>query len=165
MRRKFTPNQYYIDGDTAELILTDQSGRATGHAVIDIDDLGPALAAGRWFLDSGYARTSSGMTLHRLIMGDPSGIQVDHINHDRLDCRRSNLRLCTIAENSRNKSGARPESRSGIRNLTWVASRRRWRVKVKAGGREHHIGYFRTQEEAEAAARDARQRLHGEFAS
>src|SRR5438132_1563788 len=41
--------------------------------------------------------------LHRLIMAPPFGIEVDHINHDGLDCRRSNLRLCSRSQNFMNK--------------------------------------------------------------
>ncbi len=48
-----------------------------------------------------YARLGSGAFLHRVLCGVSSGV-VDHINHDPLDNRRSNLRPCSNAQNLRN---------------------------------------------------------------
>lgn len=56
-----------------------------------------------WHYSNGYAVNNFGYRMHRLIMSPPSHLVVDHINHDRLDNRRSNLRICTNFENSQNR--------------------------------------------------------------
>lgn len=68
------------------------------------------LSAWKWCTDTNpinrnnYAlRTSGGtVSMHRLIMGQPKGMEVDHINHDTLDNRKENLRVVTTAQNQRN---------------------------------------------------------------
>lgn len=59
----------------------------------------------KWYLVSGYARTARGLFMHRLIMSPKEGNTIDHLNHNRLDNRKSNLRECSLSENLRNKNG------------------------------------------------------------
>lgn len=64
-----------------------------------------------WHLsDTGYAvRRDNHQTyrLHRLIMNCPEGMVIDHLNGDKLDCRKSNLRICTQQENAKNIHGVK----------------------------------------------------------
>lgn len=135
-----------------------------GYAVIDIEDA--HLVAGvRWsVLKSGYAyrrvAKRDNVFLHRLILGldreDPR--EGDHINGDKLDNRRSNLRACTHAENTQNVS-PRANRTSAFRGVCWSRDREKWRASVTANFRHVHLGYFDDELVAAEAARQARIRL------
>lgn len=100
--------------------------------------------------------------LHRFLMRPPAGLWVDHINGDGLDNRRSNLRVCTRQENSRNRN-ANGQSRQpfkGIepRDLRWVA-------RINVNGRRIYCGAtYATPEEAARAYDRAALEHYGEFA-
>jgi hypothetical protein len=93
--------------------------------------------------------------MHRLIVGAPDGMVVDHINGNSLDNRKENLRLCTPLENSRNCR--KKESPTGYRGVFCYAVIRVNRKYVK-------LGSFRTTEEAARAYDKAAKKYHGEFA-
>ncbi len=75
-------------------------------ALVDDEDL-PLVLGQRWYANRSstgqyYAINGQRLGMHRLITNCPKGLEVDHINHDTLDNRRSNLRVCTHKENMRN---------------------------------------------------------------
>ena len=89
--------------------------------------------------------------LHRFIMGEPPGGEVvDHRNHDTLDNRRSNLRPCGQAENSRNRTkGPTATSRYiGVCRTTTGAGTVLWQARVNTHGRLRYLGAYGTEEEA-----------------
>ena len=101
--------------------------------------------------------------LHRAIMQPGPGQQVDHINGDPLDNRRSNLRLCTPAQNSCNR-GPQAHSTSGFKGVSWHKVHKRWTARIRLNHKRHHIGCFDTAEDAARAYDDAARRIHGPFA-
>lgn len=137
-------------------------GEVVEHAIADEADA--ALAEHRWTLiGAGYAaRRAEGKTilLHREIMGLEVGDdrEVDHVNRAKLDCRRSNLRVVTHAENRQNNAPdgnatwrGQPTS-SALRGVSYDKRRRKWKATVTVGGTTHHLGRFATAEEAHARA-------------
>ena len=85
----------------------------TKHIVIDLEDAEKCKNY-KWFLsfdeilNSFYVKTSKyPYSLHRVIMDCPKGFVVDHINHNTLDNRKENLRICTHAENMQNRKRVR----------------------------------------------------------
>lgn len=121
---------------------------------------GPYVYVNRWHLPG---RRKGILTMHRYILGEPPS-HIDHINGDGLDNRRSNLRLCTMAENSWN-CGVRSHSKSGIKGVMYESAGgyRRWRATVVSNGVRHRA-YFDSAEDADAWARAKREELHGAFA-
>ena len=99
--------------------------------------------------------------LHRFIAEAPAGVQVDHVNGTKADCRRSNLRCCVNKENSRNM---RPKTALGLKGVHAHQNSRRWRARITVDGREIHLGMFDTPQLAAAAYNDAAREYFGAFA-
>ena len=71
----------------------------------------------------------------------PDGMQVDHINHDRLDNSPENLRLATALDNSRNKSVSK-SSKTGVPGVTWHSTHKKWAASISVMRKRIHLGYF-----------------------
>lgn len=106
------PNQIIKKELYAELIIRSMR-YGTKHIVIDLEDAEKCRNY-KWFLsfdevlNSFYVKTSKyPYSLHRVIMDCPKGFVVDHINHNTLDNRKENLRICTHAENMQNRKRVR----------------------------------------------------------
>ncbi|GAI88609.1 unnamed protein product, partial [marine sediment metagenome] len=67
------------------------------------------------------------LLMHRLILNVPEKMETDHINHNGLDNRRSNLRLATSQQNNFNRKNIDGSS-SQYKGVYWNKSRRKWRV-------------------------------------
>ena len=89
----------------------------------------------------------------------PEGIQIDHICHTRPCVNPAHLRMVTGRENSQNRAGAAKNSASGVRGVTWVASRGRWRAQIIRDGKAHWGGYHLSLAEASVAAMELRRAL------
>jgi hypothetical protein len=112
-----------------------------------------------------YAKVNLGkrgeqVLLHIFIMESPN---VDHKNRNTLDCRRSNLRLATKAQNNKNAS-IRKDNTTGIKGV-YLRPNGKYRAMIAVSSKLVHIGYFDTIEEAAAARREAAQKYFGEFAN
>lgn len=89
----------------------------------------------------------------------PKGMEVDHECLNRGCVNIEHLRLATRSANTMHRSGAQPNSKSGVRN---VHSRHgKWVVRLKTGGKHYEFGTFSTIEEAEPVAIAARKQLFG----
>ena len=121
-----------------------------------------------WRLDkAGYIRrTRSGKTilLHRQIMGVVDAgreVEVDHANHDKLDNRRANLRLCTRRDNARNR---KPPNGRPWKGVTRATGNRGWQAQLGLLGKTLFLGFHESPEAAAMAYDEAARRHHGEFA-
>lgn len=113
----------------------------------------------RWSPRNHYERRLIYMS--REILNAQSGVQVDHIFHDTLDNRKSQLRPCTQTENSRNHRTAR-RNKSGLKGVT--SDGNRWRATIRVNGLQKHLGSFKTPEQAHEAYKNAALEMHGKFA-
>jgi hypothetical protein len=102
--------------------------------------------------------------LHRIIMGVPPGEFIDHINRDRLDNRRENLRTATLNENQRNK-GRYQSNTSGFKGVHWCKSKQKWVARVQIDNKRIHLGDYKHLTKAAMVAAIARIVAHGEFAA
>jgi len=101
--------------------------------------------------------------LHRLVIDAPDGKNVDHIDGDRLNCTRANLRLASYSENARN-GRLRKNNSSGRKGVYWHRRDKKWRAQIVLNGKNIHLGYFVSIEEAAAAYDAAALEFHGDFA-
>lgn len=111
---------------------------------------------------TGYAKFG-GQFAHRVVTNAPKGMEVDHINHDKLDNRKSNLRLCTSIENGFNRPMS-PENKSGHAGVYWDRTTNRWIALLKCQGKSYSKT-FRTIEGALAYRKELVERYFGVFAN
>ena len=166
------PNNSRIEQERAVIELTTQQGFVQCEAIIDLDDLQRVLDYGRWWKSSKpnsltlYAssdgkKETGRVKMHRFIMQAQGKLQIDHINGNGLDNRRSNLRFVTDTENQQNRSRAnKNNSSSGIKNVYFHKASGRWVVLIIVEGKRWSGGYFATQVEAETKAAEMREELH-----
>ena len=103
------------------------------------------------------------MGMSRKLLGDPPGLDVDHIDHDTLNNRMANLRAVTTSGNMANRRPNR-NTTSRFKGVAWKKLNRQWVAQIAVRKRKLHIGLFR-DEVAAARAYDAAARQHfGEFA-
>lgn len=104
-----------------------------------------------------YGGARSTIRMHRVIMDCPKDMQVDHINGNRLDNRKQNLRICTHQQNRMN-TGLRSDNHSGYKGVdVWQG---KWRARI----RDRTIGYFKSLEEAIEAYNAEAIKEYGDFA-
>lgn len=152
------------------LILT--NGRKPQFVLVDDDDV-ETLSQYKWYInDNGYAyRAEKGengklrtVRMHRQITGAPRHLDVDHINGDRADNRRLNLRTCDRSSNLKNKTRKRRDNSSGVTGVYLHKQTGKWTAQIQVGGKPRHLGLFQTKDEAGAARRAAEIQYYGEFA-
>ena len=102
--------------------------------------------------------------MHREIMQTPKGMDCDHIHHDTLDNRKSELRNCTHSQNSMNRKGAVADSKTGVLGV-YNKKPGKFQVNIKVDGRNVQIGTFSSIEEAILVRREAEKKYYGEFAN
>lgn len=165
-------NNIRVVGEMAYVELVNRKGGLVAETLIDLEDVSRLRELGlcwkaQWdkttrdYYVTAQTRGENkrGLVLHRWLMDVPPHLQVDHINHDRLDNRRSvNLRICTSSQNLQNRKGAVRGSASGVRNVTWCKSSERWMVRIMVNGKSIYLGMYDDLKEAEAVAVKGRRR-------
>ena len=102
------------------------------------------------------------ITLHRTIINPPNNMFIDHINHQRTDNRKENLRICTMQENNINRS-IQSNNKSGITGVWFDKSRNRWTSELAYGGKTKFRRNFKNLDDAIAARREAEKKYFGEY--
>jgi hypothetical protein len=115
-------------------------------------------------------KTTGRLYLHRVVMSLVIGRQlekielVDHINGNTLDNRRCNLRICSNAENLRNRVQAPSNNKSGIIGVTFCKQTGKWSAEIVVNQKKIWLGRFKDKEEARAVRLSAEKQYFGEFA-
>lgn len=88
--------------------------------------------------------------LHRMLMGFPVGMDIDHKDGNGLNNQRNNLRVANRTQNNLNRQLS-STNRSGYKGVFWNAQRGRWYAKLTVDGVTRKKGYFITAEEGAIA--------------
>lgn len=107
-------------------------------------------------------KTPCFIRLHRLVTHCPPDKVVDHFNHNTLDNRKENLRICERAENSQSQR-LRPDNTSGHKGVYWDKSRNKWMANIMAFGQYHYLGRYEKYEDAVAVREAAEEKYFKEF--
>ena len=106
----------------------------------------------RWGIEEerGYCRNGQREKMHHLIVGKIEGKDVDHVNRNKLDNRKKNLRHVTRAQNIWNRK---------VEGVHRHSETNRWVVQIMTNGKRLHIGCFGTKKEALKVRKDAEGKL------
>jgi hypothetical protein len=126
-----------------------------------------AYRSGKTFYAKRNERLPNGklkdVDMHRILMGSPVGMLVDHIDGDGLNNQRANLRVCTHAQNLRNRALPK-NNKSGYRGVCWDKRINKWKASISCEGKNYNLGHFTAVEDAGIAYNKAAAELFGEFA-
>lgn len=130
--------------------------KLTRPAGLVFDECDRALVeAHTWSVNGdGYVTTWVGkrsFKLHRLIMRPAVDAEVDHVNHDKLDNRRANLRIVTKSLNQQNRAYGYGSSQ--YRGVSLRSRDGRWRASSGVNGRDVSLGYYERETDAARAVR------------
>ena len=101
--------------------------------------------------------------MHRLIMNAKKGEEVDHANHNTLDNRKCNLRICTKFQNMQNSKLQKNRS-SKYKGVCWHKDNKKWKAYITYEGKRIHLGYYDIEEEAARVYDKKAIELFGKFA-
>ena len=143
-------NNYRIDGKYAYVELSNTHNEM----ICDIEDW-ERLKCNLWLECLGYAVANDGkLRFHREVMNPPSDMIIDHINRNRRDNRKANLRITTYLGNSLNQEKERENTTSGYIGVRQVRNKK-YTARGKLGDKTIHLGTFETREEAIKARQEA----------
>lgn len=167
-RTIYDTNKISIENDVAIMELYNKQGNKIAETKLDKIHL-DSVKNYKWYLrknkDTQYVMgtvNSRKVFLHRFILNASKGQVVDHINGDTLDNRDSNIRICSQADNCRNRIYKTSKGKiPGI--YQQYGKNSNWSVRITYNYKDYHVGTFKTYEEAVAARLQAEQEYFGEF--
>lgn len=140
-----------------------------GRSVLVDDEDAERLSQHSWHVDSsGYAtRYLNGrgakVRMHRDLLPDADKPEVDHINGNKLDNRRDNLRGATRSENQMNRGKQSGNYSSDYIGVSWNKGASKWMARITVEGETKYLGIYESEEAAARAYNDAAKEHHGEF--
>lgn len=158
-------NNYEIRGNVTVIYLTSKT-YGNKELLIDSDDLdlvkntfkSISLQVAKTNM-YGHGKTTTvprkSAFIHRVVSHCSGNMIVDHINHNGLDNRKSNLRIVKHIENARNRRGADQRSKSGVRGVHWREKEQSWIVRFKVNKKSVVFGYYKDFEKAKEIAETA----------
>lgn len=169
-------NDFIIDGDICWIILRDNKCKEKARAkflTVYYDQICKSNLI--WHLKNGYVSADWSdengkhqISLHQAIIQLSGqivqpGEEIDHKDGDGLNNLDDNLRICTHVQNSHNQ-GKHKNNTSGLKGVSWYKKINKWESYIGYNGRQEHLGYFNTKEDAARAYNVVAAKYFGEFA-
>ena len=162
---------------SSKIWLSGKNGR--GQFTTVDEDVFLLLSRYKWFLShNGYATTGLGkftrnkrlgqVLMHRLILAPPIEMEIDHIDNDKLNNRKKNLRICTRKQNLQNRpkmlriNGRKVSSK--YKGVYWQKDISRWRARISTNGKSIYLGTFEDEVKAAMEYNKAAKRYYKDFA-
>ena len=143
-RKQYRKNEIIIEGDTAKIKMINKKGEIN-YAIIDLEDI-ERISIHCWHVSgTGYAEAGFNkqtVLMHRYILDYNEKFDVDHINRNKLDNRKSNLRIVTRQENAVNKEPG---------GVCYKKDKKKYLAYVDRYGKRFSAGYHGTYEDARIA--------------
>ncbi len=135
-------------------------------ALVDDEDF-EYLNQWKWCVNHDYAvrngiknnARQSKIFMHRVLMNTPKGLFTDHVNHNKLDNRKFNLRIVTKQQNQWNMRKHK-DSLSPFKGVSFIKKNNKWNASIRG----KHIGEYDTAELAASAYNGRARKLFGKFA-
>jgi hypothetical protein len=138
-------------------------------AIVDDIDF-PTLNKYKWSFHGKYAHRveiiggkQKHIYMHRDIMAFPVGCDIDHINGNKLDNRKSNLRICTRSQNNANM-GKPSNNTSGYKGVSWDKRANKWVARLNSNGKLQWSKHFDNKIDAAKAYNSVILEVFGQFA-
>ncbi len=137
-------------------------------AIVDDEDFG-WLSRWNWYFNGSYAIRVDGkktVYMHREILKTPKGKETDHIDGNKINNRRKNLRVANRSQNSLNKAASKGKT-SRYKGVCWDTEKGKWLAQIQVSGRPRRrvkfLGRFQKEKDAASAYNKAAIELHGKF--
>lgn len=102
--------------------------------------------------------------MHREIMNTPKGMDTDHIDGDKLNNKKTNLRICTRSQNNMNQKPQRTKYSSKYKGVYFYKKYNKWGSQININKTKHFIGFYENEEEAAYAYNEKSKEMFGEYA-
>jgi hypothetical protein len=120
-----------------------------------------------WCVSSGYAvggtNRNGHFKMHRIILGVKRGQEVDHIDGNRLNNQKSNLRIASRTQNQMNRK-IQINNHSGFKGVSWCKRTKKWLVQIRVKTKTIFLGYFEERIDAANVYNETAKRFFGQYA-
>ena len=153
---------YYFYEKYIKIDILGEKGVFINSILLDYIDL-KLFFYNTWSVSTKYCKSNKIGLLHRNILDvETKDVLVDHINHNPLDNRRCNLRVCNRQENNRNKK-ILSSNKTNVAGVCWSKSKNKWRAYIMINYKQKHLGYYQLFEDAVNKRLDAEKFYFQEF--
>lgn len=152
-------NKYEVDGNVIRVFINHKGEVLT--SLFDVEDfpilnnLQNTITIAKGYAVYGYRPYKGAwvnyLSLHRLILNPPDDMEVDHINRNRLDNRKNNLRIVTRGQNLQNQKVDK-RNKLGVRGVYWREDKKLYCACLRINGKLKYLGSSRNLKEAENIA-------------
>lgn len=164
-RPKGKRNNIVVKDNHAELQILDKDGKIKKIALLDKDVVNKISKYSFRMHNNGYVVTAikkKTLYLHQIILGTKKdNYEIDHINRNKLDNRKNNLRLCKHIDNTHNRK------RNIDQGINFINRKlnKQYRATIIDNNKLYFLGYFKTKDEAIKVRREKEKELYKNFAS